>query len=280
MAIPAFSKSQHSQPTQSPFSSASEESAIRFVCISDTHNAKPSVPPGDVLIHAGDLTQHGTKDELTAAILWISTLPHVIKIVIAGNHDKVLDPKYRSSELLDDPRVDWESAGIIYLDHASTQIELRGRTFTVFGSPWTPEFGAWAFQYPPPHLIPEPARRIWSAIPLNTDILITHGPPFGHLDATKNEHVGCRELLRRVEVVKPTLHVFGHIHAGQGRETVVWDNNQSGLEFDARRQIKRLFSFMRGAQREVVNKETLLINASIQPGSRDAPLNDPEIVYL
>ncbi len=57
-------------------------------------------------------------------------------------------------------------------------------------------------------------------IPGDTDILITHGPPFGILDMTiRGEHTGCEELLRKIERVKPKLHVFGHIHEDHGQET-------------------------------------------------------------
>lgn len=36
----------------------------RFVCISDTHNSRFKLPPGDVLIHAGDLTNQGSYSEV------------------------------------------------------------------------------------------------------------------------------------------------------------------------------------------------------------------------
>jgi predicted phosphohydrolase len=261
------------------------ETTIGFVCISDTHNARPSVPSGDVLIHAGDLTQGGTADELRAALDWISSLPHPIKIVVAGNHDKVLDARYRASELLEAPSVNWESLGIIYLEHAATKITVRGRTFTVFGSPYTPEFGTWAFQYPPAHLVSEPARRIWAAVPLHTDVLITHGPPLGHLDMVGDQSVGCRELLARLQTVKPALHVFGHIHAGKGREILQWGGEQSMHEFTwSRSGLGRLSSWIilaaKGGKQARTTGETLLVNASIQPGRRDAPHNKPEIVNL
>jgi Icc-related predicted phosphoesterase len=54
---------------------------------------------------------------------------------------------------------------------------------------------------------------------LDTDILITHGPPYGILDSTqRNEHVGCKALYERVQLIKPKLHVFGHIHESYGRQ--------------------------------------------------------------
>ena len=57
----------------------------------------------------------------------------------------------------------------------------------------------------------------WDDIPNNTDILITHGPPHGIRDFTPNNlQVGCELLRERVEVLKPLLHVFGHIHGAYG----------------------------------------------------------------
>ncbi len=39
----------------------------RIVCISDTHNATIKLPKGDVLIHAGDLTNKGGYSEVGTA---------------------------------------------------------------------------------------------------------------------------------------------------------------------------------------------------------------------
>ena len=60
----------------------------RFVCISDTHNASPNgafkLPSGDVLIHAGDLTNQGSYTELQKTIKWIEEADFEAKIVVAG----------------------------------------------------------------------------------------------------------------------------------------------------------------------------------------------------
>ncbi len=54
-------------------------------------------------------------------------------------------------------------------------------------------------------------------IPVDTDVLITHGPPFGILDETfEKEKVGCEELLKAVNRVRPKIHIFGHIHEAYG----------------------------------------------------------------
>ena len=64
-----------------------------------------------------------------------------------------------------------------------------------------------------------PTRQIqYSRILPETDVLITHYPPYGVLDSLPGEgfHAGCPELRRSVDVVKPKLHLFGHAHGCHG----------------------------------------------------------------
>jgi Icc-related predicted phosphoesterase len=82
----------------------------------------------------------------------------------------------------------------------------------IYGSPITPRFYNWAFMADRGNDI----AGWWAAIPDDTDILVTHGPPHGIGDLVRGRHTGCLELLKRVHEVKPTLHVFGHIHEGYG----------------------------------------------------------------
>src|SRR5690242_1532048 len=70
---------------------ANDQQPIKIVCISDTHTQTPTVPDGDILIHAGDLTNRGTFAELQARLDWLNSLPHAHKLVVAGNHDLLLD---------------------------------------------------------------------------------------------------------------------------------------------------------------------------------------------
>jgi hypothetical protein len=67
---------------------------ICVICISDTHNSKPPIPEGDILLHAGDLSQYGLFDEIQAQLDWLNTLPHKHKVVIGGNHDLILDEEF------------------------------------------------------------------------------------------------------------------------------------------------------------------------------------------
>ena len=181
-------------------------SSIRIVCISDTHgqHAKLSVPDGDILIHAGDFSAFGdTPIEVIDFNRWLGTLPHRYKVVIAGNHDWMFERHPGTArELL---------TNAIYLENSGT--ELAG--LKIWGSPVQPEFNNWAFNVARGAAI----RRYWQMIPASTDVLITHGPPHGVLDTAHptTAHLGCEELAEAVQKIRPMLHVFGHIHGGQGQ---------------------------------------------------------------
>lgn len=65
-----------------------------------------------------------------------------------------------------------------------------------------------------------PSSDIYSAIPDDIDILITHTPAYQALDKTRRgKHAGCPVLARRIEELdRCRLHVFGHIHESHGAE--------------------------------------------------------------
>ncbi|KAJ7388743.1 hypothetical protein OS493_035853 [Desmophyllum pertusum] len=196
----------------------------RFVCISDTHNRtnkmEHEIPDGDILIHAGDFTNFGSRDQVIHFNNFLSTLNHPHKVVIAGNHDISFDlENYDSlwsnfSRNKGDPEeIRQQLTNCIYLE--DEEVTVLG--FRIFGSPWTPEFCEWAFM----KARGESIQEIWNKIPNGIDILVTHGPPLGHGDRTiSSVRAGCLNLLHTVQSrVKPKYHVFGHIHEGYGITT-------------------------------------------------------------
>ncbi|CAK7204400.1 hypothetical protein SEUCBS139899_007156 [Sporothrix eucalyptigena] len=195
--------------------------AVSIVCISDTHNGRPQLPDGDVLIHAGDLTQSGTHTELASTVAWLRRQTHPVKIVVAGNHDLLLDADFKTPRE-NSPALEW--GDIVYLKNEATTVTCpNGRQLQVYGSPLSPKHGNWAFQYPRSY-------DAWSAlsppIPAGIDILVTHAPPRGHLD----RQLGCVHLLQMLWRVRPRLHVFGHVHDGAGTELVQFDTLQAAYE--------------------------------------------------
>ncbi|MCX4241146.1 metallophosphatase domain-containing protein [Paraliomyxa miuraensis] len=178
---------------------------MRLVCVADTHRYESTlnVPDGDVLIHAGDMLDYGTLEELEPVAEWLGTLPHRHKVVIAGNHDWCFArTAVPARNLLQ------HEAGAIYLQ--DDEITIDGVRF--YGSPWQPEFCNWAFNLPRG----EALAAMWAKIPAGVDVLVTHGPPRGYGDRVHRGLEGCDDLLEAIDRVRPAVHVFGHIHEDGG----------------------------------------------------------------
>lgn len=256
---------------------------VSVVCISDTHNSQPALPEGDILIHAGDLTQSGSLRELQATLSWLQAQPHPIKIVIAGNHDLLLDasrdPQIATAEntaASERALLNW--GDIIYLENRATTVTCpNGRQLHIYGSPLSARHGNWAFQH---------ARNedVWAGtVPQNVDVLVTHGPPRAHLDLLR---FGCEHLLRELWRVRPRLHVFGHVHEGAGTEWLQFDELQAAYERTisagggvwnlARTVLALLRIFLRPA----AEAKCLLVNAAIVGGLRDDERRRPIKVVI
>ncbi|CAJ0589493.1 unnamed protein product [Cylicocyclus nassatus] len=191
-----------------------QDNYLKVVCISDTHNQLDlvqNIPDGDVLIHAGDLTNYGSREELEK--LFSDLLRHRHKLIVAGNHDLGFDDSEDVTGRLEQYRNKGTPQGYTLLQNVTylhdKSVEIDGVKF--FGSSWHPLFG-YPFYVPRPKL-----ESKWKAIPSDLDVLITHTPPLGYLDLFGDERWGCRYLLNEIETrVKPRFHVFGHVHERYG----------------------------------------------------------------
>jgi len=127
---------------------------VKVICISDTHNHQPEVPSGDILIHSGDLTDNGSFEEMQEQLNWLSSLSHRHKILVAGNHDVLLDeafleryPERRYGQVGTATDLEW--GDIHYLENSSVTVELepaddsisKKKQLEIFGSPFTPRYG-------------------------------------------------------------------------------------------------------------------------------------------
>lgn len=180
---------------------------MKVVTISDTHSVnyheQLTIPECDLLIHAGDFTYGGRHDEVIDFLDWYQIQPAKKKILICGNHEKEIGKNIPLLILL------CENRGITLLHNSYTSFEGNH----IFGSPYSVEFGNWAFGRPDSLLV-----DIWNQISPNTDILVVHGPPHGILDRTRGGvHPGSETLLERIkELPNLKLVVFGHIHESRG----------------------------------------------------------------
>jgi predicted phosphohydrolase len=200
----------------------------------DLHGALPEIERCDLVLIAGDIVPvqlqtdlAGSRDWLRGPFReWLEAMPAGEVISIAGNHDlwalEVGAGRHRC--LFEIP---W-----VYLRDAS---HLTDSGLSVYGTPWHPQFGPWAFGASDDRL-----EAIFGDIPGSTDVLITHTPPFGILDQAPGynrlgeivgyPHRGARALNTAIERVRPQLTVFGHIHeAGGKQEYLRPDDPGSGI---------------------------------------------------
>ena len=148
---------------------------MKLVIISDTHCQQIPIPDGDVLIHCGDHTYQGNVPESEPALQWLVDQPHKHKLIIAGNHEVGWENDLRSNHYRSIPHTKPRHLDkfpeLTYLHE--TGIEIDGIKF--WGSPYQPFFMNWAFnRQRGPQL-----QAHWAKIPDDTDVLITHGPPYG-----------------------------------------------------------------------------------------------------
>ena len=180
---------------------------MKAVIISDTHgqHEKLHLPDGDMLIHAGDVSGQGTQLEISDFLKWFGAQDFEHRVFIAGNHDYYFEDvnRYELDLLIPDD--------VHYLNDSGVTIE----GINIWGSPVQPRFFDWAFNRDRG----EDIQKHWDLIPQDTDVLITHGPPFGILDRTSGRlQVGCENLLETIKKTEIKLHVFGHIHEAYGVE--------------------------------------------------------------
>ncbi|KAK6967441.1 UPF0046 protein [Biomphalaria glabrata] len=203
------------------------------------------IPCGDILIHSGDFYSNHSgvfsrSDNFEEIVQMMNDFfdrfPHKIKLFVAGNHETALE--HKKLHMIQERLI-----SATYL--CNTSFTYKGINF--YGAPYSPfrlMTNARGFICN--------SRKIaahWREIPSKTDVLITHAPPYGILDLATDwstrkipklsqafhrvipastcetcglehpgrSHWGCPHLRDEVLIrIKPQLHLFGHVHDGNG----------------------------------------------------------------
>lgn len=206
-------------------------------CISDLHGSFPKLQGGDLLIIAGDCTTNDSLPAWSDFFSWLDKQKYRKKIVIGGNHDNFLFTAYPKTQEEADELAELQS----FLKDCGEQFETfeylcdSGCEFEglkIWGSPWTKQFSGMnpdcmAFTV----LVESQLEEKWALIPDDTEILITHCPPFATLDTTwKRNRFGSLSLAARVsELEMLKLHVFGHIHDAYGKYKHTTKNGHTSI---------------------------------------------------
>lgn len=164
---------------------------MKILHLSDTHGYHrklQGLPMADIVVHSGDFCMIGSEAEAIDFLNWFCDLPYAHKIFVCGNHDSCL---YGA-------QIDGLDENVHYL--CNSGVEIDGVKF--YGVPMFIE-----------DCVTERQTQNIAQIPADTDVLITHFPPYGILDFDDNINYGSDELLTKVVEIGPQLHLFGHIHA-------------------------------------------------------------------
>lgn len=199
---------------------------MRIVALSDQHGHLPEIPPCDLLIIAGDVCPDGFGSHFARDAperqkawfdhtlrSWVARAPAARTILTWGNHDWC-------GQLCTFEDSASATALTIVVDTAVSVPDgsAAGGAISVWASPWSNQFGDWAFMKAPAKLAP-----VYATIPAGIDILVSHQSPFGYGDRCTDfasgriVSVGSRELLAAIDRLKPKIVVCGHIHEGYGQ---------------------------------------------------------------
>lgn len=209
---------------------------MRVVAVADLHGRLPELPAADLILIAGDIApdlgfhqdlqvrvQRQTDWLESAFCPWVAGLHAGRVLAVPGNHDwfGVL-PAGCKAEL--------------YIDNL---VEHEGRR--LYFTPWIPyAYGMWNYE------LQDTGRRLaFGQIPMDIDVLVSHGPAYGILDGAANgDHAGCLHLRANLFRTQPKYFIFGHIHEGlmDGRferagdtaclHASMWGRDWRPIEFD------------------------------------------------
>lgn len=224
-------------------STGSGKKQLRIVCLSDTHGFQheyaKTLPAGDVLVVCGDFVPRECERKLDVLVADANRFFENVKdkfrhmFYIGGNHEVCLDGK----------SVEEVQALLPHCTYLlETSVVVDGIKF--FGSPFNTCVFAGFGKFP------WNLDRRWAEIPDDTDVLLTHMPPYNILDLDYKKkrpvnllslfrapvgrgdgsacdvcgaahenfyHTGCAKLRTHVlGRVRPRVHVFGHMHSSHG----------------------------------------------------------------
>ena len=157
----------------------------------------------DVAVCAGDLA--AMREGLQPVVDALSGI-EVPTVLVAGNGESADELRAACDEAR------WESSHVLH----GSGVEIEDTWFWGIGGgiPVTP-FGPWSWD-----LSEDEARELLADCP-EGGVLVSHSPPYGHVDTSRGEHLGSRAVLETVEEKQPRLVVCGHIHSCWEQESTI-----------------------------------------------------------
>jgi len=184
---------------------------MKITCISDIHGHLIDISKTDLLLIAGDVLPLNIQSHNFESVKWLQgefsewaeSIDAKEVIMIPGNHDFVFE---QMTVAIDGVKV--------LIDNYTTFEGLK-----IWGSPWQLWFCDFAFNAPKIGG-EEFLQKKYDLIPDDTDIILSHGPPYGLCDKTiGGKLTGSKSLTNRIfdkTFTKLSAVVCGHIHEANG----------------------------------------------------------------
>lgn len=185
---------------------------FKIEATSDNHfPLKPEMFAGaDVLVVAGDLLMNGNIVEFYERIGSVVDLPHPVKIFVAGNHDRLLDPAFNEDFYR---TVEDEFPSVVFLGYPFKRTYFEHRGVTFLGLPYVLNLPRWGF-----NRREEVLENIVAELG-PADVVISHSPPKYVRDGKEvGESWGAKAWHSYIDKHDPPVWICGHIHESYGQE--------------------------------------------------------------
>lgn len=195
---------------------------MKIAVTSDLHGVLPDIEPCEVLLICGDISPLNIQQDYyrmefwmrSTFAQWVNNLPCDHVIITPGNHDFYL------KSIQDDEINKYESIyrptkgklEVLY----NTECVINSKdniSYKIWGTPYCTEYGPFPFMESSDTL-----KKLYSEMPYNCDIVISHMPPkigkYGKILEINNKECGSAELAKVLKDRLPRYCFFGHIHSG------------------------------------------------------------------
>jgi Icc-related predicted phosphoesterase len=185
---------------------------MRLAAISDLHGNLIPIKKCEVLCICGDIVPLDIQRNVQRSSVWITkhfakyiiSLPCEKVFIVAGNHDFAFE---KNLELGKELNKFTFGKAVVLKNETVTYVSEKGKTYTIFGSPFCKRFHDWAFNRDSDVLY-----KAYNLMPENCDIMLTHDAPYGVSDQVAGNHCGNPELKKVVEAKQPGILLHGHLH--------------------------------------------------------------------
>lgn len=190
---------------------------MRICAISDLHGNLPTnLETCDYLLIAGDIVPLNIQKNMISSrewflndfVEWANSLD-VKKCIywIPGNHDFVME--YMPDDIIHGIE---KKSNAHCLYNCGALLKDGDVEYKIFGTPFCSMFYNWAFNF-----YPKVLEILYSTIPDDIDIILSHDAPYGISDICyenrMKEHIGNPQLRSVMDRIKPKYLIHGHLHS-------------------------------------------------------------------